>query len=107
MERYLDSMGFLSEFHYQNHTDTLYHRLTQPNEDIILERNATLRKEPEAFAKNDYFHQIASIPLIMWDKAIRDGYQLNNSDSQIADRELMRFLRTDEGKFCMVREEKV
>ena len=96
--------GILSEFHFQPHTAELTHRRTQPNEDLILERNHELRKQPEAFVKNDYFHQIASIPLIMWDKAIREGYELNAPDNKVADKELMRFLRSESGKMCLVRD---
>jgi len=37
---------FRSEFHYQEHTGELTHKLTQPSEDLILQRNAELRKNP-------------------------------------------------------------
>jgi len=96
--------GLVSEFHHTAHTDEIHHRLHQPNENLILERNKRLRNEPEAFRKNDYMTQVASIPLIMWEKAIRDGYQLNCKDREIADKELMRFLRSENGKKCLVME---
>lgn len=104
MSKILHDSGVLSTFHYQPHTDVLSHHRSQPNEDLILERNQSLRNEPEAFAKNDYMHQLASIPLIMWDNAIRDGYELNAPDNGIAEKELMRFLRSENGKICLVRD---
>ena len=103
----LTEHGILSEIAHQAHTNELFHRRTQPNEDIILERNQRLRNEPEAFAKNDYFHQLASIPIIMWEKAVRDGYELNSKNNEHATKELMRYLRSPEGRTCMVRNEKV
>lgn len=107
MDKQFTPEGIMSQFLYCDHTGEIAHRRTQPNEDLILEHNKRLRNEPEAFAKNDYFHQIASIPLIIWEKAIRDGYDLTCPDKEIADKELMRFLRSTEGRICMVREEKV
>ena len=106
-DKRLTENGLLSEFHYQPHTEIVTHRVSQPNEDLILERNSELRKQPEAFASNDYMEQVASIPIVMWEQAIREGYQLNACDNQIADRELFRFLRSENGKKCMVTERKV
>lgn len=103
----LTEHGIVSEIGYQAHTDQIYHRRTQPNEQLILERNHELRKQPEAFAKNEHFHQLASIPIIMWEKAIRDGYELNAKNNDHANRELMRFLRSPDGRLCMVSNEKV
>ena len=100
---------FDQEFHYQNHTDVLTSKLTQPTEDIILERNAELRKNPGAI--NDlgkgseggtWGRQIASIPEIMFHKAIKNGYDLLSTDSKHAEKEMHRFLGSTEGKMCLV-----
>jgi hypothetical protein len=45
---------------------------------------------------------VASIPFIMFEKALRDGYDLNSPDSQIAGQEMNRFLKSPEGKMCLV-----
>jgi len=92
-----------SEFHYQNHTDTLTHVRTQPTEKLILERNAELRKD-NALSDLSFGRQVASIPFIMYEKAIRDGYDLTNPDSEIAGKAMMRYLQSEEGKMCLVRD---
>jgi hypothetical protein len=40
--------------------------------------------------------------MIVYDRAIRDGYDLNNLDSEIAGREMHRFLQSPMGKACLV-----
>ena len=88
---------------------SIVHRTSQPTEDLILDRNAELRKNPGAIkdlgGKGDqsWGRQIASIPFITYNKAIKDGFQLNHSDVQIAEKELFRFLKTPEGQACLVR----
>ncbi len=83
--------------------------MTQPTEDVILARNARLRNNPGAIRDlgkggegGTWGRQVASIPLIIYDKAIRDGYDLNNLDSEIAGREMHRFLQSPMGKACLV-----
>ena len=78
-----------SEVHYQDHTGTLTHKTTQPTEDLILERNAELRKNPgvirdlgQGQSGGTWGRQVASIPFILYDKAIRDGYKLNSKDQK-------------------------
>jgi hypothetical protein len=83
--------------------DKVYHETSQVNEDAILENNANLRKD-NVYSDLSFGRQVASIPIIMWEKAIRDGYDLTCKDAQIAERELFRYLRSDEGKLCMVRD---
>jgi len=90
--------------------DIIHHRLTQPTENIILRRNAELRKNPGVIhdlgaqgSDGVWGRQIASIPEIMYHKAIRDGYQLNCGDKDISSRDLFRFLQTEDGKKCLVR----
>jgi len=100
---------FRSDFHHQAHTDEFTHKLTQPTEDLILNRNAELRKNPGVI--RDLGHsseggawgrQLASIPMIIYDKAIRDGFDLNHKNAQHAGLEMARFLKTDIGKSCLI-----
>lgn len=92
-----------SKIHYQPSEDRLYHETTQPTEDLILAENAELRKD-NALRDLSFGRQVASIPFIMWEKAVRDGYDLNCKDSKIAEKELFRYLQSDEGKKCLVRD---
>jgi hypothetical protein len=85
------------------------HKVTQPTEDLILERNRELRNNKGAVQDlgsqggiSTWGRQIASIPLILWDKAIREGYRLNSRDKKEAERELHRFLNSDMGKACLI-----
>ena len=107
--------GIKQELHYQNHTDTLTARLTQPAEKIILERNAQLRKNPGSIrdlgqveGKNKTHSQtwgrlLCSIPNLMYAQAIKAGFAMDSSDSKLAEKEINRFLLTDEGKQCLIR----
>jgi hypothetical protein len=92
----------LSRVAFSDADGKVYHQTTQPNEDAILEENANLRKD-NAYRDLSFGRQVASVPFIMWEKAIRDGYDLNSPDSEIAQKELFRFLRSPEGQICMVR----
>jgi hypothetical protein len=98
-----------SELHHHHGDNTLTHVATQPTEGIILARNAELRKN--AGALNDlganseggsFGRLMASIPIIMYDKALRDGYDLNSKDKTVADLEMMRYLGSTEGRMCIV-----
>ena len=97
-----------SEMHYQEHTNTITHKTSQPTEKLILERNAELRKNPGtlhdlgAQSGESFGRMVATIPLIMFEKAIRDGYDLNCPDSQIAGQEMHRFLQSSDGKMCLI-----
>lgn len=98
-----------SDVHYQEHTGVLTHKTTQPTEDLILNRNAELRKNPGviqdlgAQSKGDTWGRaVASIPFIMYEKAIRDGYDLNCKDAQIRSKEVTRYLKSEEGKKCLL-----
>lgn len=90
-----------SELHYQPHTDELIHARTQPTEGLIYERNAELRKD-SVLSDLSFGRQVASIPIIAWERAIRAGYDLANPDGDIAGKEIMRFLRSEEGQLCIV-----
>jgi len=90
--------------------DTLVHKTTQPTEDLILGRNQELRKNPGSMndlggkGDNSWGRQVASIPIIMFEKAIRDGYQLNSKDGKHAEKEMFRYLQSPEGRTCLVRD---
>jgi hypothetical protein len=96
-----------SEFH--SHIDEIAHIRTQPTEDIILARNSELRKNPGAImdlgAKSDegtWGRLVASIPMNLFEKAQRDGYDLNNRNAEISAKEMARYLQSTEGKMCLV-----
>ena len=101
-----------SKIHYQDHTGVLTHEQTQPSESIILDRNAELRKNKGAIRDigagtegGAFGRQVASIPMIMFEKAKRDGYDLMNIDQKFAAQEMNRFLQSTEGKKCLVQGE--
>ena len=94
-------------------TGELTHKQTQPSEDIILARNAELRKNPGAIQDlgaqskgngGTWGRQIASIPEIMYNRAIRIGFELNHTDQKHAADEMNRFLATSEGQKCLIRD---
>jgi len=95
---------FKSELIHQPHEDKVYRKLTQPTEDLILNRNAELRKNPGALRDLSFGRQLASIPFNLWEKAIRDGYDLNSPDKVTKEREMYRYLQSPEGRTCMVQE---
>ena len=100
------------EFHYQPHTGILTAERTQPTEKLILDRNARLRDTPGAMkdlgdgSDNTWGRLEASIPNIIFEGAIRDGFDLMNTDAKIMASETRRFLRTPLGKACMVHDGK-
>ena len=100
---------YKSEVTFQEHTEELVHKISQPTQDIILDRNRELRKNAGAIqdlgaqtGEGTWGRQLASIPFIMYDKALRDGYDLNSKDADFAGREMQRYLQTPEGKTCLV-----
>ena len=102
---------FKSNVHFQEHTGVLTHEVTQPSEDIILRRNAELRKNPgvirdlgsqEKGQGGSWGRMVADIPLIMYEKAIRDGYELNATDAVHRSKEVFRYLQSEEGKKCLI-----
>lgn len=99
-----------SDIHYQEHTGVLTHKTTQPTEDIILTRNAELRKNPGVIqdlgkqSGESWGRMLCSVPFIMYEKAIRDGYELDATDKQFRSDELFRYLKSEEGKKCLVQE---
>ena len=83
--------------------DKVHHLTSQPTEGIILGINAELRKD-NVLNDLSFGRQVASIPIILWEKAKRLGYDLDCKDSAIAAKEIHRFLQSDLGKPCMVRD---
>jgi hypothetical protein len=98
-----------SDIHYQEHTGVITHRTTQPSEDLILRRNAELRKNPGVIRDlgansegGSWGRGVASIPFVMFEKAIRDGYELNATDAEHRSKELFRYLKSEEGQKCLI-----
>ena len=98
-----------SEIHYQEHDGVLTHKTSQPTQGIILDRAAELRKNPGAIRDlgagsegGTWGRQVASIPFIDYEAALRAGFQLNSRDKKHAEKEMHKFLLTPEGRACVV-----
>jgi len=95
---------------FLTHIDEICHKQTQPSEDLILARNAELRKNPGALYKlgeqegHVWGEMVADIPFNMWEKAIRDGYPLNHPDADVAATAMANYLLTPEGNACLVKD---
>jgi hypothetical protein len=93
---------------FLTHIDEVCHKQTQPSEPLILARNAELRKNPGTIrdlgkqSGETWGRMVASIPMNMFEKAIRDGYQLNHLDADTAALEMNRYLQSTEGRMCLV-----
>jgi hypothetical protein len=93
------------DLHWQPHTNTLTTIRTQPTQELILDRNREIR-ENDLMGDLSFGRQIASIPMNMWEEAIRDGFSLNHPDREIGERELHRFLQSPKGKQCLLQEKR-
>ena len=100
---------FKSDFHYQEHTGELTHVLTQPTEDLILDRNRELRKNKNVIRDlgqgqegGTWGRQVATIPMNVFEAALRDGFEFNSKNATHAAQEMNRFLQTPMGKSCLV-----
>ena len=105
----MDNSVFKSDITFQAHTDEMFHTVSQPTQDIILDRNRELRKNSGAIqdlgaqsSGGTWGRQVASIPFIMYEKALREGYDLNSKDAKFAEREMSRYLQSTEGRTCLV-----
>ena len=91
------------------HIDEMQHITTQPTENLILRRNAKLRNNEGVIRDlgsedgETWGRMVASIPFIMFEKALRDGYDLNCKDSKKRSKEMQRYLSSEEGKLCLIR----
>ena len=98
-----------SKYHYQAHTEVMTHETSQPTEDLILDRNAEMRKNPGSVQDlgaqgkdGTWGRQIAEIPMIMYAAAIKAGYELTNPDQKFAASEMQRYLASSEGQKCLI-----
>ena len=98
-----------SDIHYQEHTGVLTHKRTQPTEELILTRNAELRKNPGVIRDlgagsegGSWGRNVASVPHIMFEKALRDGFDLNSKDAAFRAKEIARYLKSEDGKKCLI-----
>lgn len=105
---------FESQIVLDSTSDRVTHRLTQPTEDLILERAKQLRNNPGALQdlgarseEGTWGRMVATVPFILYQWALKNGYDLNSKDSEIASREMFRFLKSPEGQPCLVREDSV
>lgn len=55
---------YLEDFRVCAHEDKIYRKLTQPNRDLILNRNAELRKNPGVIRDLSFARHTFSIPKI-------------------------------------------
>ncbi len=95
---------FKADWYYQPHEDRLYRNLTQPTEDLILNRNKELRKNPDAVDRDkmEGFRWAASVPMAVWENAKKEGYELDCPDKAKRERERARFFATPIGKACLI-----
>ena len=93
---------FVDRFEVED--EKLYRVRTQPSESAILEHNKQLRLNPGSVNDLSYGRLIADIPEIIYQQALKDGFQFNHPDPQIARLEKRRFLNTPIGKACMVQD---
>ena len=95
---------------YAQEDGLTYREMKQPTEDLILEHNKELRKNDGALLDlghqdSKWGRQIADIPMVIYEAAIRAGFDFNNPDKRIRKLERDRFLATPIGKACMVIDE--
>jgi len=90
-----------AEYRHQGHEEKLYRRLTQPNKNLIYERNKRLRNEL-AVKDFSFGRYVGEIPLEDLEKASRADPDLKSPDGKIRQKALMRFLKSPEGQACLV-----
>jgi len=98
-----DSDGVIrNTFHFSEHEEKLYVKQDQPTENLILDRNRELRKNPGCMNNlkdaegREYGQLLANIPNIMYYK-YKDKYDLNSNEG------MAKFLLAEDGKKCLVR----
>jgi len=98
--------GFTSRLTYCEATGEVLHELVQDDRDIILARNAELRKNPDAVRDLSFGRLLASVPNEDWEWFLRQNKGFYQMPKEERDKRLMAFLKTTErGKASMVREE--
>ncbi len=97
---------FQSRYVYQPHEGRLYRELTQPNEDLILERNKQRRNMNQR--KMEWGRMVADIPHNAWEALCRKYPDLRARDREIREKALMSLLKSPEGApFLVVDRSKV
>lgn len=97
-----------SELYWEG--DLLIHKQTQPTENIILERNNELRKNTGVIrdikdeSGETWGRMVASIPIVLHSWALKNGYDFYSKEKGRAGKEILRFLQSEQGKKCMVRD---
>lgn len=100
---------FLSKFIADEAEGVLHHECTQPTEDLIFARNQELKKNQDLMrdlgkGTETMGRHIANIPFITYEWALREGYDLRSPDRKIRSAEMFRFLNSEVGKKCMIRD---
>ncbi len=101
MEYALDEV-FKTEFKYDG--EKLHRKLTQPTEELILERNKQLRNNQEVQRDLTFGRQVASIPFNDYEALKRKYPELAKGDSQQRQKTLLRILNSSEGKKYLIRD---
>jgi hypothetical protein len=83
---------FKSELSYCAHEDRLYRRLTQVNEDAILEQNARRRVDDDQL-KMEWARMVGDVPSLVWHNWCRKYPELTGGPREARDRTLLRLLR--------------
>ena len=84
----------------------LYRILTQPTEDLILERNKQLRNNPGSLKDLEFGRQVASIPFNIWEKWRREYPELTQGDAAQRKQCILSLINgTELGRACKVQDE--
>jgi hypothetical protein len=89
---------------YEIHGDQLVRRLTQPTENIILNRNAELRKNPGAIRDMSFGRMVASIPFNDYEFLRRKYPELVYGDAEQRQKCMYKILSSSEGARFLVRD---
>jgi len=81
-----------TRWHEQAHTgETVVEQVQDTT--AILERNAELKKNPDALRDMDFGRQVASIPLVVYYDWQRKYPELRSTDSEVANAKFMQLLK--------------
>lgn len=84
--------------------DRMVRALTQPTQDLILNRNAELRKNPGALKDLTFGRQVASIPFLDYLKIKKDYPDLDKMDGKSRSALLLKILNKPENRHYLVRD---
>lgn len=86
-------------------TGEVGHIFEQKDRDVILERNANLRNNPEALKDLSFGRQIASIPFEDWMTFLEKNPNYRQMDKKQRQECIMKFLKFDPiGQLCSVQD---